>query len=138
MIPRHPLDELEVRMGKRRCLRLPNPILRLLAAVLLLLSPAALAGQTAHGALLPSGSTPVGPDRYRSPSGYPDTVKFYLKAYSPEHFPRTAIAALPGVRALHIENPTGHEAWEGLNIYELNGETRIFVLTHAPASRKHP
>jgi hypothetical protein len=80
---------------------------------------------------------PVGTDRFRSPTGYPDTLKFYLKAYSPERFPRTPIAALPGVRAMHIENPGGHD-WEGLNIYELNGETRIFVLTRAPAARRHP
>jgi hypothetical protein len=80
---------------------------------------------------------PVGPDRFRSPTGYPDTLKFFLKTYSPERFPRTPIAALPGVRAMHIENPGGRD-WEGINVYELNGETRIFVLTRAPAARRHP
>jgi len=81
----------------------------------------------AYGAILPNGAHQVGKDRYQSPSGFGETLKFYSKVYSLEHYPRKAIADLPGVRAIHLAN-TGRGEWEGLNIYELNGSTRIFVL----------
>jgi len=82
---------------------------------------------SAYGAILPNGAHQVGKDRYQSPSGFGETLKFYSKVYSLEHYPRKAIADLPGVRAIHLAN-TGRGEWEGLNIYELNGSTRIFVL----------
>lgn len=95
---------------------------------------AALAEPTSHGALLPNGAHEVGKDRYQSPSPYAETVKFYSKIYSTEHYARRAIADLPGVRAVHIDNP-GRGGWEGLNIYELNGVTRIFVLAREQAPK---
>ncbi len=99
----------------------------------------ALAEKTVHGAVVPGGSREVGQDRYRSPEGYEETLKFYWKTYSSEHYPRKHIADLPGVRAVHIVNP-GRGGWDGLNIYELNGETRIFVVARAQPprpSKKH-
>jgi hypothetical protein len=80
-----------------------------------------------HGAIVPNGAHQVGKDRYQSPSGYAETLKFYSKVYSVEHYPRKAVADLPGVRAIHLVNG-GHGDWDGLNIYEFNGVTRIFVL----------
>jgi hypothetical protein len=91
-----------------------------------LVSAGARAEPTSHGAMLPSGSREVGKDRFQSPSPYAETLKFYWKVYG-DHFPRKTIADLPGIRAVHISNP-GHGGWEGLNVYELNGVTRIFVL----------
>ena len=110
----------------------------LAGAVVLALAPgSALAEPTSHGAILPNGAHEVGKDRYQSPSPYLETVKFYWKVYSSEHYPRTQIADLPGVRGVHIANP-GHGNWEGLNVYELNGTTRIFVLPReaSPKPRK--
>jgi hypothetical protein len=85
---------------------------------------------SAYGAILPNGAHQVGKDRYQSPSGFGETLKFYSKVYSVEHYPRKAIADLPGVRAIHLVNG-GRGEWEGLNIYELNGSTRIFVLSRS-------
>ncbi len=93
-------------------------------------SSAAAAEPSAFGAILPNGAHQVGKDRYQSPSGFGETLKFYSKVYSLEHYPRKAIADLPGVRAVHLVN-AGRGEWEGLNIYELNGSTRIFVLPRA-------
>ncbi len=88
---------------------------------------ASAAEPSAHGAILPTGAHQVGKDRYQSPSGFGETMKFYSKVYSVEHYPRKSIADLPGVRAVHLFNE-GRGDWEGLNIYELNGSTRIFVI----------
>ena len=42
---------------------------------------------------------------------------------------RRPIADQPGSRALHIENPEPRAGqWDGLNVYELKGEVRVFVL----------
>ena len=90
-------------------------------------SLAAAAEPSAYGAVLPTGAHQVGKDRYQSPSGYAETLKFYSKVYSLEHYPRKPVADLPGVRAVHLVNG-GRGEWESLNIYELNGSTRIFVL----------
>jgi hypothetical protein len=90
---------------------------------------AARASDTAHGALLPSGAREVGPDRYQTSAPFAETMKFYQKTYSAERYPRKSIADIPGVRAVHLTNPS-HVGWDGLNIYELNGVTRIYVLVH--------
>ncbi len=114
-------------------LRLP------LACLLALLGGTAFADKTSHGALLPPGAREVGQNRFRSPEVYQDTLKFYAKAYSSDRYPRTPIADLPGVRAEHIANPNRHDGWEGLNVYELNGETRVFVLARTkPQKKRHP
>jgi hypothetical protein len=109
------------------------PVLRLnllaiLAAAFVLAPAFARADPVVHGAILPSGAHQVGKDRYQSPSAYAETLKFYSKVYSVEHYPRRAVADLPGVRAIHLVNG-GHGDWDGLNIYEFNGVTRIFVLS---------
>jgi hypothetical protein len=119
--------------------QLAGALIRLafLGAALLGTLPSALAlGDTAHGALLPPGAHEVGPDRYQAAAPFAETMKFYQKTYSAEHYPRRSIADLPGVRAVHLSNPS-RSGWDGLNIYELNGVTRIYVLVHeAPAKGK--
>lgn len=81
------------------------------------------------GAVLPPGSQQVGEDRYKSPSSYADTLTFYSKQY--RNNPRKSIVNQPGVRAIHLVND-GKGDWEGLNIYELDGETKIFVVAREP------
>ncbi|HUB08067.1 MAG TPA: hypothetical protein VMB50_13750 [Myxococcales bacterium] len=127
-------------MTRSRALFYKLPLSLGLALGLLAGRPSLASEKTVHGAILPGGSREVGEDRYRSPEAFEETLKFYAKTYSQERYPRRRIADLPGVRAIHLENP-GHGGWDGLNIYELNGETRIFVLARAqtprPAKRKH-
>jgi hypothetical protein len=100
---------------------------------LLLAAPPAFAGNpVARGALLPPGSQQVGEDRYKSPSNYADTLTFYSKQYKGN--PRKPIVNQPGIRGIHLVND-GRGDWEGLNIYELDGETKIFVVPRDPAVR---
>ncbi len=93
-------------------------------------TPALAKELVVRGAILPAGSQQVGEDRYRSPSNYADTLTFYGKAYKTN--PRKTIVNQPGIRAVHIVND-GKGEWEGLNIYELEGETRIFVVVRDTA-----
>jgi hypothetical protein len=89
------------------------------------------------GAILPDEVRKVGENRYRVDRTYEDTLRFYRSAYPPARYPRKTIASVPGVRATHIENPELRPgAWDGLNVYETRGETRVFVLVAPEGGRK--
>jgi len=107
------------------------------ALVTLLLSApvAARAGRVA-GAQLPDGSKAVEANRYRMQGSYADTLKYFRTVYPPAKYPRKPIVNQPGIKAVHIANPAPRPGgWEGLNVYELRGETRVFVLV-APGGEK--
>lgn len=85
------------------------------------------------GATLPSGSQQVGVDRYKSPSNYKDTLTWLDKQYKSN--PRKTIVNQPGIRGIHIVNDSRAGEWEGLNVYELDGETRIFIVARELPSK---
>lgn len=119
---------LDTLLGHRYKVRL------FLTAALLSLAVPAVAREATYvkGAALPAGVQQVGEDRYRSPSSYADTLAFYAKAYKGS--PRKTIINQPGIRAVHIVND-GKGDWEGLNVYELDGETRIFIVPRDAGSK---
>ncbi|MBX5484933.1 MAG: hypothetical protein IRZ16_24190 [Myxococcaceae bacterium] len=92
-----------------------------------LVAAAAWGAETVGGVTLPSGSHKVAENRYRAPGDFDATMDFFKKAYPPGAYPRKSIVNQPGVKAVHIVNPTGKN-WEGLNIYESADGVRIFVL----------
>jgi hypothetical protein len=99
-----------------------------LAAVALLVPGLALAERVA-GAILPDDVVKIGEKRYQVPKSYEETLKFFRSVYGPARYPRRSIAATGTVKAVHIENPDAKPGqWEGLNVYELRNETRVFVL----------
>jgi hypothetical protein len=105
-------------------------------AAVLFAAPALARAERVAGALLPDESKPVETNRYRVDRSYEDTLKFFRSVYPPGKFPRRPIANQPGIKAVHIENPEAKPGgWEGLNVYELKGETRVFVLV-APRGPK--
>jgi len=105
-------------------------------AALLVLLPLAGRAEKVAGAVLPDEVRRVAENRYRVDRTYEETLKFFKAAYPPARYPRKNVASLPGVRAVHIENPEARPGtWDGLNLYEAKGETRIFVLV-APQGRK--
>lgn len=88
------------------------------------------------GAQLPDGARPIEPHRYRVERNYEETLKFFRSVYPPARYPRKQVANQPGIKAVHIDNPEAKPGgWDGLNVYELRGETRIFVLV-APGGNK--
>jgi hypothetical protein len=84
------------------------------------------------GATLPEYARQVGEHRYKSPNDWEGTMKFYKKVYSPSTY-RNVINQ-PGVKAIHIPNPSGKGEWLGLNVYEANEEVRIYVVPNESVS----
>ena len=102
-----------------------------------LAAPALARAERVAGALLPDEARLVEANRYRVDKTYDETLKFFRSVYPPAKFPRKAIANQPGVKAVHIENPEAKPGgWDGLNVYELRGETRVFVLVAPKADTK--
>lgn len=101
----------------------------LLAALLLVGSEARAAGEfKARGVVLPGGAVRVAEERYRLPESYDAAVRFYRSVYRPERFPRKLVVNQPGVKAVHVVNPDLKSEWEGFNLYEHQGEVRLYIL----------
>ena len=99
-----------------------------LAALLVALPGVALAEKVA-GVNLPEEARKVGENRYQVARKFEDSLKFFRTAYPPVKYPRREISDRPGTKAVHVENPEARPgSWEGLNVYEFKGETRVFVL----------
>ncbi|MBU8898227.1 hypothetical protein DRW03_00805 [Corallococcus sp. H22C18031201] len=113
---------------------------RPLGGVLLALWVTVAGAEVVSGAQLPDGSQKVGENRYRAPRDFDATLDYYKSVYPASSYPRKSIVNQPGVKAVHISNPTGKN-FEGLNIYEANNEeVRIYVvpLQQAPKPVKKP
>jgi hypothetical protein len=91
------------------------------------------AAEVVNGAQLPDGSQKVGELRYRVPHDFEKTLEYYKTVYPAGTFPRRSVVNQPGVKAVHIVNPSGRN-FEGLNIYEANDEVRIYVVPLQAAS----
>ena len=105
-------------------------------AGLFLAWPASSLAEKVAGAIIPDESRQVAERRYRIDKSYEETLKFFRSVYPPGKYPRKPIVNQPGIRAVHIDNPEAKPGgWEGLNVYELRGETRVYVLL-APDPKK--
>jgi hypothetical protein len=106
----------------------PVPRYKAALAVLFLAAPGFARAEKVAGAVLPDEAVKVGENRYRIPKSYEETLRFFKSVY-PVRYPRRPLADTPTVKAVHIENPDAKPGqWEGLNVYELKNETRVFVL----------
>jgi hypothetical protein len=85
-------------------------------------------GESELGASLPEGAHKVAEHRFKSSSDFEGTLKYYKTVYPSTSYPRKNVVNQPGVKAVHIANPSGKGGWEGLNIYEANDEVRIYVV----------
>jgi hypothetical protein len=99
-----------------------------LAAFLVSFPGVSLAEKVA-GLTLPEDARRIEEHRYQVDRKYEDLLKQLRTTLPPAKYPRRPIADQPGVKAVHIENPEAKPgSWEGLNVYELKGEVRVFVL----------
>lgn len=107
----------------------------LAVAAVVTAGPAFAENERVLGAVLPEYAHKVAEYRYRTTQDWEGVMKFY-KMYDPKQYPRKSIANQPGVKAIHIANPS-MKGWEGLNIYQANDEIRIYVVpTDAAGVRK--
>ena len=98
-------------------------------AALLVAFPGVSLAEKVAGLTLPDGARRIGEHRYQVDRKYEDLLGHFRTALPPAKYPRRPIADQPGVKAVHIENPEARPGgWEGLNVYELKGETRLFIL----------
>src|SRR5262249_34328090 len=88
------------------------------AAAAVLLAGVAKA-EILDGVQLPDKTSKVGERRYRVPQDWEATTKYFRTAYPVATYPRRLIVNQPGVKAIHITNPSG-KGWAGLNVYEAN------------------
>jgi len=91
--------------------------------------------EVVSGARLPEDAEKVAEYRYRTREKFEETLKFYKGVYPPASYPRRSIINQPGIKAVHIANPS-KKGFLGLNIYQANDEVRIYVVTDQ--SKKQP
>lgn len=89
---------------------------------------------------VPSGAQPLSDKgRYRSPRTYDDTLDFYRRSFAPMGGIKWRnIVSMPGIKAKHVESLRKKTHWEGINVYEKQGEVRIYIIpreTVDPAKR---
>jgi len=113
----------------------PRPALRLAMAVLLMAGVAR--AELVDGVQLPDKSSKVGERRYRCPQDWENTLKYFKTVYPTATYPRRSIVNQPGVKAIHIANPSG-KGWSGLNVYEANEEVRVYVVPPEGVPAKAP
>ena len=107
--------------------------MRALLVAATLLGTVAFAGDPG---VLPEYAHKVAENRYKAVGDWEAVQKFYKKELPANLYPRKAIVNQPGVKAVHILNPSGKGGWEGLNVYETNDEVRIYVVVAADSGKK--
>ena len=85
----------------------------------------------ATNAPLVPGSTPLEESgRYQSSRSYEETLDFYKRLFRQTGGVRWRnIVNQPTIKAKHIESLRKSTKWQGLNIYEKQGDVRIFVIS---------
>lgn len=69
------------------------------------------------------------PGRYRSLRSYEELLDFYRRIFNQTGGVRWHnIVQLPTIKAKNVESLRPTTKWEGINIYEKQGEVRIYVL----------
>ncbi len=130
--PAHPESPMRARLDSPLA-RLYKPARFLVVAAAVWALPAW--GESVGGVQLPDGAQKVGENRYRALGDFDGVVKYYKSVYPSGTFTRRSIVNQPGVKAVHIVNPSGKN-FEGLNIYEANEEVRIYIVPVEKPVRK--
>ena len=107
------------------------------ATALVLLTGGLARAELLDGVQLPDKASKVGERRYRCPQDWENTLKYFKTVYPTATYPRRSIVNQPGVKAIHIANPSG-KGWAGLNVYEANDEVRVYVVPPEGVPAKAP
>jgi hypothetical protein len=107
------------------------------ATALVLLTGGVARAELVDGVQLPDKASKVGERRYRVPQDWENTLKYFKTVYPTATYPRRSIVNQPGVKAIHIANPSA-KGWAGLNVYEANEEVRVYVVPPEGVPAKAP
>ena len=67
--------------------------------------------------------------RYRSARTFQETLDFYRRLFNQTGGVRWRnVVNLPGIKAKHVDSLRNRTRWEGINIYEKQGEVRVYVI----------
>ena len=101
----------------------------IICMALLMTSDVVLATPLEEAPVIPKAKTLAEPGRYESPRNFADTVKYYERALKRQGGARWyPIINSPKVKAKHAASRSKKTAWQGINIYEVDGHVRIFVI----------
>ncbi len=108
----------------------PPIIIASLLALVLLLVPFSARADDFTDAPIISGARMISEGRYRCPNNYNETLMAYRRMLrnSGGGFKWRTIIHQSNLKAKYLENTRKNGNWAGINIYEHNGETRIFVV----------
>ena len=101
----------------------------LVTLMLLFAAPSARADDFVNPPII-SGAKMIEKGRYSCPSNYNETLMNYRRMLrnSGGGFKWRTIIHQNNLKAKYLENTRKNSKWAGINIYEYNGETRIFVV----------
>lgn len=82
-----------------------------------------------HGAVVDDAAKKLSDGRFRSAEDWEKTIRFYRNVYGGKAgIVWRTVDTPPKVKAIHIANTLPKRTWEGINIYETNGDIFIFVI----------
>ncbi|MFZ9887446.1 MAG: hypothetical protein ACO3JL_08075 [Myxococcota bacterium] len=113
-----------------------HPLL-LAGALTVVLSGGAARAETPkpYGVELLPWSKKLDDDRYQSPRDYGKTLEHFKKQFKGWKAVRFhAEVNLPAVKYVHIENSNPSAEWAGINVYEVEGKVRMYVLKRQPTA----
>jgi hypothetical protein len=102
-----------------------------------LLGAAAAANDVPVDAPLPGAAVALEEKgRYKITRSYEETLDFYRRLFNQTGGVRWRnVVTLPSIKAKHIECLRKKTRWEGINIYEKQGEVRVFVIPREAADK---
>ncbi len=79
--------------------------------------------------ILPGATALSEVGRYQSSRSYAETVEYYRRLFARTGGVRWRnIVNFPDLRAKHVASLRRKTAWQGINIYEKQGQVRIYVV----------
>lgn len=122
----------------RSARRAGTSLRRLILATTLLCLPAAARAENdppQKAPLVPDAAPLAETGRYESKRTFDEVLEFYKRTFKSTSGLRWhSVINQPGIKAKHIASLRKKTDWEGINIYEVGGRTRIYVIPReAPA-----
>jgi len=85
--------------------------------------------ETYKGVPLPEKMHSIGAGRFRTSRSYEEVARHFRRTYRGRSDARILrLPSVSGVYGIHVQSMDDATPWEGVNVYELRGETRVTIL----------